>query len=124
MSAPTKFDFGGVVGFDVAVTFSIVSTAVTAVPVVVNGVTYYAVDISGRTYTAKAYDQDGTVAATFTCTAAVGTDGRLTVSLANGSTTTLGKGRWGYVLKQSVAGVLSPIFAGVFTLAQPWEIAA
>lgn len=92
-------------GDDVSHTFTFTSDGTTPI------------NITGRTYTMKAFDAQGNVDATFTCTVPTGTDGKVAVTLGNTTTTALGVGSWHYSLVENASGVITTLVVGSFTIA-------
>lgn len=73
------------------------------------------INITGRTYTALAFNADGTTAATFS-TSVSGAAGQVTISLANTVTTTLGAGAWRWSLVENASGVITTLLVGTFSI--------
>lgn len=104
MSAAT-YNFPTVyTGDDVSQTFTFTSDGSTPI------------NITGRTYSAGVYDGASSVAS-FTCTNTTGTDGKVVLSLANATTTSLGVGQWRWSLVENASGIISTLLVGSFTIA-------
>lgn len=91
-------------GDDVAQTFTFTSDGTTPI------------NITGRSYTAAIYSETGAVGS-FTCTNTTGTDGKVVVSLANATTTSLGVGQWRWSLVENASSVITTLIVGSFTIA-------
>jgi hypothetical protein len=74
------------------------------------------INITGRTYVAQIFTEDGTVAASMTATVPTGTDGKVNLSLARATTTTLGVGNWRWSLVETASGVVTTVLVGGFTI--------
>jgi len=73
------------------------------------------INITGRTYTALAFNTDGTTAATFS-TSVSGAAGTVTISLPNATTTTLGAGAWRWSLVENASSVITTLLVGTFAI--------
>jgi len=73
------------------------------------------VNITGRTYTALAFNTDGTTAATFS-TSVSGAAGTVTISLPNATTTSLGAGAWRWSLVENASSVITTLLVGTFAI--------
>lgn len=103
MSAAT-YNFPTVyTGDDVSQTFTFTSDGTTPI------------NITGRTYSAGVYDGASSVAS-FTCTNTTGTDGKVVLSLANATTTSLGAGAWRWSLVENASGVITTLLVGTFSI--------
>jgi len=74
------------------------------------------INITGRTYTALAFNADGTTAATFS-TSVSGAAGTVTITLANATTTSLGAGAWRWSLVENASSVITTLLVGTFSIA-------
>lgn len=74
------------------------------------------INITGRTYTALAFNTDGSTAATFTTAVPTGTDGKVTLSLGHATTTSLGAGAWRWSLVENASGVITTLLVGTFSI--------
>jgi len=70
------------------------------------------INITGRTYTALAFNTDGTTAATSVSGAA----GTVTISLPNATTTSLGAGAWRWSLVENASSVITTLLVGTFSI--------
>jgi hypothetical protein len=75
-----------------------------------------AINLTGKTFEAKAFNTDGTVAATFTTTVATPASGDLVLSLSDTVTTSLGAGSWRWSLVETQSGVTTTLLVGTFTV--------
>lgn len=105
MSAAATVNIECYVGDDVARTITFVEADRTT-----------PINITGRTYTAVAFNANGTTAATFSTAVPVGTDGKVTLSLGHATTTTLGAGAWRWSLVENASGVITTLLVGTFAI--------
>lgn len=73
------------------------------------------IDVTGRTYTARAIDQANVVILNFTCTVTNAAAGQLTVA-AGHATTSVTPGEYTWALAETASGVVSTLLAGGCTV--------
>lgn len=75
-----------------------------------------AIDLTGYTFSALAFNTDGTTAATFSVACPTPASGNVTISLNDATTTSLGAGSWKWAMTQTVSSVTSTILVGTLTV--------